>query len=240
MFLPRLLTALAWILGVSSLLVFGGFLWNEDVGGFDLRLSPRSALLWDSSLCFLFFAQHSILIRRPVRNALKRTIPDHCYGLAYTYASAVVLLLLVVLWQHADRNLYTVYGAGKWVLRITLLLAFLGVVWGIGSLEKFDAFGVNTYLNHIRQRQSPVQHLAIKGPYGFVRHPFYACAIVALWVTPVLPIDRLLLNILFTGWILLGASLEERDLLAEFGEDYADYRKAVPMFVPRLWKTPHA
>ncbi len=33
----------------------------------------------------------------------------------------------------------------------------------------------------------------------------------------------------------LGASLEERDLLAEFGEDYARYCKTVPMLVPRLW-----
>jgi protein-S-isoprenylcysteine O-methyltransferase Ste14 len=47
----------------------------------------------------------------------------------------------------------------------------------------------------------------------------------------------LLLNVLFTGWILLGASLEERDLLADFGDGYANYRESVPMFVPRLWKT---
>ncbi len=60
---------------------------------------------------------------------------------------------------------------------------------------------------------------------------------MALWATPALPVDRLLLNVLFTGWILLGAGLEERDLLADFGEDYAHYRESVPMFVPRLWKT---
>jgi methanethiol S-methyltransferase len=235
--IARVIVALAWILGAGSLLLFGSFLWTGGAVGLDFSFTPLSALLWDASLCIVFFAQHSILIRRPVRNAIRRAIPDHFYGLAYTYASALALVLLVVLWQHAGGYLYAVYGAGRWVLRIILVLAFVGVLWGIGSLEKFDAFGANAYLNHLRQRQVPPGHLTVKGPYGLVRHPFYAFAIVALWATPALSVDRLLLNVLFTGWILLGASLEERDLQADFGEEYAHYRESVPMFVPRLSKT---
>ena len=236
MFVARLLTAFAWILGVGSLLVFGLFLWVGNSYAIDLGFSLHSALLWDALLCFLFFVQHSVLIRRPVRNVLTRAIPQHCYGLAYTYASAIVLVLLVVFWQHAGGPLYAVHGLGRWILRITLLLAFVGVLWGIGSLEKFDAFGADAYLNHLRQRKPPSDHLTVRGPYGIVRHPFYACGIQALWATPDLPIDRLLLNVLFTGWILLGARLEERDLLADFEGEYARYRESVPMFVPLLWK----
>ncbi len=139
------------------------------------------------------------------------------------------------MWQHVAGHLYIVYGVGRLVLRVILLAAFVAVLAGIGSLDSFDAFGVNAYLNHFRQKQEPPVHLTVKGPYGIVRHPFYASGIVALWVTPALSIDRLLLNVLFTGWIVLGASLEERDLLADFGGDYARYRESVPMFVPRLW-----
>ncbi len=234
MALARLLMALAWILGAGSLLAFGAFLWTENLSVVDLRLTRSSALLWDALLCLLFIAQHSILVRRPVRNTLRRAIPDYFYGLAYTYTSAVALFLLVVFWQHAAGNVYTVHGVGRWVLRITLLLAFVGVLWGIGSLERFDVFGVDAYLNHLRQRQEPPGHLTVKGPYGIVRHPFYAFGIVALWATPVFSADRLLLNVLFTGWILLGASLEERDLLADFGENYVRYRESVPMFLPRV------
>lgn len=234
MFTARLLIALAWILGLASLLAFGAFLWSERLGGVDLQLTLRSALLWDALLCLLFFAQHSVLIRRPVRSALQKAIPDHCYGLAYTYSSAAALILLVGLWQHTPASLYSIQGVGRWILRIILLSAFIAVPWGIRSLEKFDAFGIDAYLNHVRQRQTPTMHLTIKGPYAIVRHPFYAAGIVALWATPFLSVDRLLLNVLFTGWILLGATLEERDLLACFGDDYAHYRKSVPMFVPRV------
>lgn len=235
MLVARLVAALAWILGAGSLVLFGAFLWTENFGGITLHLTYRSLLLWDASLCLLFFSQHSILIRRSVRDALKKAIPEYCQGVAYTFASAVVLLTLVLLWQHSAANLYVLHGAGRWVLRVVLLLAFGGVLWGIRSLERFDAFGIDVYLAHTRRRQSSPARLTVKGPYGLVRHPFYAFAIVALWATPVLSIDRLLLNILFTGWILLGASLEERDLLAEFGEDFTCYRQAVPMFLPRGW-----
>jgi methanethiol S-methyltransferase len=234
MLLARLLTVLAWILGAGSLLAFGAFLWMQQLGAVDLGFASRSALFWDGFLCLLFFAQHSIVIRRPVRNSLRKVVPDHCFYLVYTYTSGIALILLVVFWQHTPADLYAVHGLARWALRIPLLLAFVGVLWGIGSLERFDAFGTDAYLNHLHQRKSPTEHLTVQGPYRIVRHPFYAAGIVALWATPLLSLDRLLLNVLFTGWILLGANLEERDLLARFGEDYALYRQSTPMFVPRL------
>ncbi len=119
-------------------------------------------------------------------------------------------------------------------MRAALVLAFIGFFWGIRSLKKFDAFGIDALQTHTRRERETPPQLTVVGPYRFVRHPFYAFAIVAFWATPQLSIDRLVLNVLFTGWIWLGAALEERDLLEVFGEDYAQYRKVVPMFVPRI------
>lgn len=232
----RVAAALTWAAGAGSLALFGAFLWSESLLGLDLRLTDRSLLLWDSSLCLLFFAQHSILVRRSVRNALRRAIPEHCQGVAYTFTSAIALVALVLLWQHSAENFYALSGLGRWVLRALLLLAFVGVLWGIRSLDRFDAFGIDAHLAHVRGQQLPSGGLIVKGPYRLVRHPFYAFAIIAAWATPVLSVDRLLLNVLFTAWIVLGANLEERDLLATFGDDYKRYRQAVPMFVPRLWR----
>lgn len=88
MLVARVVVALAWILGAGSLLLFGGFLWTGGIVGVELHFTPPSALLWDAFLCVLFFVQHSILIRRPVRNALRNAIPDQFYGLAYRWCSA--------------------------------------------------------------------------------------------------------------------------------------------------------
>ncbi len=236
MLVARVVAVLVWILGAGSLALFVAFLWADSFGVIDLRLTSHSLLVWDASLCLLFFAQHSILIRRSVRAALGKTIPEYCQGVVYTFTSAVPLLTLVLLWQHSAMSLYALHSTGRWLLRLVLVLTFAGFFWGIRPLERFDAFGIDTYLAQIRGTRALPAKLTIKGAYGVVRHPFYAFAIVVLWATPLLSVDRLLLNVLFTWWILLGASLEERDLLAEFGEDYASYSKTVPMFVPRLWR----
>ena len=42
--------------------------------------------------------------------------------------------------------------------------------------------------------------------------------------------------IVTTGHILIAIQLEERDLIAQLGVDYEDYRKRVPMLVPRLFQ----
>lgn len=46
----------------------------------------------------------------------------------------------------------------------------------------------------------------------------------------------LLRNMLWTLWITLGSYLEEKDLVAEFGESYRHYQNTVPMLVP--WRFP--
>ena len=65
-----------------------------------------------------------------------------------------------------------------------------------------------------------------------VRHPLYLFSILMIWSCPDLTTDRLLFNFLWTVWIVIGAFLEERDLVTEFGDLYLEYRKRVPMFIP--------
>ncbi len=227
--------ALAWILGAGSLLLFGIFLWTGSLGVVELQLPQRYLIAIDASLCVAFFLQHSIFIRHSIRSSLQKFIPEYSYGTAYTIASGGTLLLLVLLWQRSPLIFYELSGSSRIAARGVLILAFAGFFWGIRSLKRFDAFGTDALQAHLRGKQSVTPELTIVGPYRLVRHPFYAFGIVACWATPLLSLDRFLFNALFTSWIWLGATLEERDLLRVFGEDYAHYQKIVPMFVPRLW-----
>jgi protein-S-isoprenylcysteine O-methyltransferase Ste14 len=53
-----------------------------------------------------------------------------------------------------------------------------------------------------------------------------------IWSYPDLTLDRLLLNLLFTVWVIVATLLEERDLMAAYGEAYRSFQRKVPMLVP--------
>jgi len=71
-----------------------------------------------------------------------------------------------------------------------------------------------------------------QGTYRWVRHPMYFVVLLMIWSYPVLTVDRLLFNMLWTIWIVIGTVLEERDLTAKFGDDYREYQRKVPMLFP--------
>ncbi len=85
---------------------------------------------------------------------------------------------------------------------------------------------------HLRGSVAPDSGFVVRGPYRWVRHPWYAAAIVLFWSNTDLTADRLLFNLLWTVWVCVGARLEEKDLLAQFGTIYGEYRRQVPMLVP--------
>ena len=231
-----LLAGLTVLAGVASLGVFGRFLSETRLGWIGLGMSPTAALAWDAVLCLIFFVQHSGMVRRSFRKWSERWLQGYLHGALYTFASAAVLVALCAWWQPADPAPLVLQGRAGQVLRGVALLGILGFWWAFVSLKEFDAFGGGAILARFRGRALEPPHLAVKGPYRWVRHPFYFLAIVLLWSSPVISKDRLLLNGLFTIWIFLGARWEERDLVAAFGDAYRRHQREVPMLIP--WKIP--
>jgi methanethiol S-methyltransferase len=45
----------------------------------------------------------------------------------------------------------------------------------------------------------------------------------------------LLFSFVNTSYILIGLRLEERDLITQFGATYQEYRRRVPMLLPRIF-----
>ena len=68
-----------------------------------------------------------------------------------------------------------------------------------------------------------------------VRHPIMTGFLIAFWAAPTMSVGHLLFTLVTTGYIVIAVlHLEEKDLIAEIGEDYRAYQREVPAFVPGL------
>jgi protein-S-isoprenylcysteine O-methyltransferase Ste14 len=151
------------------------------------------------------------------------------YRVFYNFFVSVTFLpILALVALLPDRTLYVLPFPWAWISVALQLLS--AVVIGIGLLQS----GLMSFLglDALFGVKPAPQSLTFKGFYAWVRHPIYTAGLVFLWSTPVLTQNLFALNLALTLYILLGARLEERKMVAQFGEVYRRYQQRVPMFLP--------
>lgn len=100
-------------------------------------------------------------------------------------------------------------------------------------------FSLSIYFNrqaHLSadKTEKLIQH----GIYGVVRHPIYFSDIVLAWgIFLFWPRLSVLVSVAWLTLIMFyWMRLEEKVLTEKFGNDYEEYKKKVPMFLPRMFK----
>ncbi len=223
---------LSFFIGISSFFVFMVFIFLGPLNLVDFGLNKNRALLINACLSIVFFVQHSIMIRRFFRLKLIRVLHDEYYGAFYSIISGILLFGVVVLWQRIPQTVFVATNISYWILRAVFFLCLAGTVWGFISIDSLDNFGYKRILSHINHKKPEESLFTVKGPYRWVRHPLYLFMILMIWSFPELTIDRLVFNLMWTIWHIIGIKLEERDLVYIFGNQYRIYQKNVPMIIP--------
>jgi len=226
---------LIWILFILVMptgIMFWLFLFMGSFTIIGLHLNESGALLIDAFLSIIFFLQHSILVRPAIKHRFAKLIPEEYYSAFYGLTSGIFLLLLLIFWQKSPTLIASADGIFYWILRVVFFLCFAGFFWGSKSLGSFDMMGVKRLLRYISNRPGKPQQITAKGPYRWARHPLYLFLIVLIWSCPMLTLDRLIFNIMWSLWIVIGTYLEDRDLHREFGSQYLEYSSRVPMLIP--------
>jgi protein-S-isoprenylcysteine O-methyltransferase Ste14 len=226
---------------LAFLLVYGymaGFVGNlvvpKSIDSGERGPLARS-LLVDLGLIALFAVQHSVMARPWWKAWWTRIVPKPIERSTYVWISNVLAVLLMWLWQPI--------GLPVWDVQQPVARAALTSLFAIGwflvpvaslMINHFDLFGTRQVWLHLRRRE--YRPLAFRTPmlYAKVRHPLYVGWLIAFWATPTMTLGHLVFAAAMTGYILIAVRYEERDLLAEYGTKYADYRRRVPGFVPRF------
>ena len=231
-FLAHLLQVLEVLAGVVPLIMFGAFLLNGPFNLIQLELSRMGVLLWDASLSALFFLQHSVMARKWFRDSISNVIPPHYYPTAFVIISGIVLSAVVIFWRPSGALLYRLDDLPRSLFRALFFVALAVIVWSRCTLRSAGPVIAIPLEDPLAGKSLSPAELVARGPYSVVRHPLYSSLIALIWLCPDLTLDRLLFNILWTVWIYVGATLEEKDLVEDFGDVYRQYQRRAPMLVP--------
>jgi protein-S-isoprenylcysteine O-methyltransferase Ste14 len=185
-------------------------------------------------LLLSFFAlQHSVMARRPFKQWWTRFIPNEIERSVYVLLASLILLLLVWQWRPIPAIIWSVEDpTAAAALTGLSLFGWLIVLFSSFQINHFELFGLQQVFANPADRAAGGARFKTPFVYRLVRHPLYLGFIIAFWSTPTMTAGHLLFAIVTTAYIFIGASLEERDLIALFGDQYRQYRERVAMVVP--------
>ena len=235
---------IAFVYGVVCyVFFFASFLYAAGfVGGFLVPLSLDSAptgpfgtsLLIDLGLLALFAVQHSVMARKQFKAWWTTIVPAPIERSTYVLFSSLALILLFWQWRPLGGVVWDVQNsAGRGLLLAGFGFGWLLVLVTTFVINHFDLFGLRQTWRSFRGRPQVPVPFVTPMLYRTVRHPLYVGWLFAFWCTPTMTVTHLLFAAATSAYILIAIQLEERDLMTAHPE-YAEYRRQVPMIVPRL------
>jgi len=125
-------------------------------------------------------------------------------------------------------------GAQVLLLALSALL-FLAGAWHYDLLQFSGIRQITTGSSH--HVLSETGRLKTTGVLSVTRHPWYLGGILFVWAAcETMDVAVLVRNMILTAYLIVGAILEERKLLIEFGDEYRAYQELVPMLVLLPWR----
>ena len=195
------------------------------------------ALVVNTALLGLFAAQHSVMARPAFKRWWTRLVPEPIERTTYVLFASLALLLLYWQWQPMPDTVWSVTNpVGSIVLQVVCWAGWGLVLFSTFLINHFELFGLRQVYYRLRGMTLPQGQFRTPMLYRHVRHPLYLGLLLAFWATPTMTMGHLLFAIATTGYILIGIQLEERDLVALFGDRYRRYREQVSMLIPLPWR----
>ncbi|MGY3391971.1 protein-S-isoprenylcysteine O-methyltransferase Ste14 [Bradyrhizobium sp. USDA 3311] len=193
------------------------------------------AILVNLLLMTLFAIQHSVMARPAFKRWWAKFLPPACQRSTYVLLSSLILLLLFWQWRPIPTPVWQTSGIAAWLLIGVHWLGWLIAFASTHMIDHFDLFGLRQAFVAFRGTEISGQSFRTPLLYKIVRHPLMLGFLLAFWATPAMTAGHLLFTLANTAYILVALQFEERDLIAEFGATYQEYRRRVPMLVPRLF-----
>ena len=187
-------------------------------------------LLW-----VIYFALHSVLASQKAKIYFEKHMGRNFRYYRLLYNCIAIAGLLGILFYNAiihSRLLLPPH----W-LPVVRFVGLTFAIWGVLIIRlAFKVYSLREFLG-IQQARNEImteEKLRTSGILQYVRHPIYSATLLLIagfWLySPTL--DHLISTSCIFGYTLLGMRLEEKKLIATFGDTYRQYKNRVPALVP--------
>lgn len=192
-----------------------------------------SSIVTNLILLGIFAIQHSVMARKGFKAWWTRFVPPAIERSTYVLFANLALILLLWQWQPITAPVWTVENPLlAYALIGVSLLGWATVFLSTFLINHFDLFGLQQVWHNLREMRIEDPQFRTPLLYKFVRHPLYLGFIIAFWSAPVMTLGHVLFAATTTAYIFIGLLLEERDMVASFGQTYRNYQARVSMILP--------
>lgn len=221
---------------VGNLTMVEGFLpfaiKTVDYGG-PVAGSTMEAILVNFLLLAAFSLQHTVMARPGFKRKIIQIIPKKLERSTYILFTNLLLILLYWQWRPMPDVVWNLTGGvGEMIMWAGFALGWLIILVSTLLIDHFELFGLKQAINYLRGKKMEPYKFVTPLLYKVVRHPLYLGWLLAFWCAPVMSQGHLLLTGVWTVYIFIAISYEEKDLGAYFGKKYSDYQKKTPMIFP--------
>lgn len=197
------------------------------------------------TLLFVIFALiHSVCVMDRAKGLAVRLFGELLvrafYRFLFTCLSVVSLVILVYLVMRIpNKVLYVLPLPAKVLFYLFQAAGAAMVLLAFRHIDLFEFLGIKQVIAYLKTGQvggdtegMSGTGLITTGIYAVVRHPLYVGGFLMVTFNPHLSVNMVTFAVLADIYVILGSFIEERRLLARFGEAYRRYCQEVPRFIP--------
>ncbi|MEZ6044144.1 MAG: hypothetical protein R3C11_00885 [Planctomycetaceae bacterium] len=191
--------------------------------------------LWTDVLLALQYAiPHSLLLMPSIKKRLTRWISGAFYGSFYCIATCAGLLVTFYFWKSSPVVIWQLESTGATSATFLFYFAWGSLLYSLSLTGLGYQTGLTQWWYWLMNKKQPSREFTPHSLYRFLRHPVYLSFMGLLWFTPLMTLDRLLLAVLWSIYILVGSYLKDERLAFYIGAPYREYQSRVagyPFFI---------
>ena len=185
------------------------------------------ALAW-----IIFCVIHSVLAARSIKLKIGKYFRDHIRWYRPVYVIIAALTFGAIIYYQLSIPAELLYKINSASLITGSVIGVSGIIRMVYCIVKY--FSLISGLNSLLFKNSNSK-LLTTGLHRYVRHPLYFGTFLFIWgMFIALPyLSWLISSTIITIYTLIGIRYEEAILMDQYGDSYKEYKRTVPMILPR-------